>query len=79
MNFTQHKLITLHLSVFATGATLPFIAVALGALKNINKPRAFSTDLDNSNNLNPVVVYANADTQKELIVKDNQNKSGIYR
>jgi len=31
------------------------------------------------NNLNPVVIYENADTQKELIVKDNRGKAGVYR
>ena len=35
----------------------------------------------NSNEINkfkPVVVYSNADTQKELIFKDNKGKSGVY-
>jgi group I intron endonuclease len=41
--------------------------------------RAFSTDRDNSNTLNPAVVYENVDTQKELILKDNQRKAGVYR
>jgi hypothetical protein len=26
-----------------------------------------------------VVVYSNADTEKESIVKENKNKSGVYR
>ena len=46
---------------------------------NLNKTRAFSTDGDNSNNLNPAVVYDNTDIQKELILKDNQRKAGVYR
>jgi hypothetical protein len=31
------------------------------------------------NNIRPVVVYANADTQKIEIFKDNKGKSGVYR
>lgn len=34
---------------------------------------------NNKNNLNPVVVYENADTQKELIVGDSRGKAGVYR
>jgi hypothetical protein len=67
MNLTQYKLIILRGFCFACNVAF------------LNKPRAFSTDRDNSNNRNPAVVYDNADTQKELIVKDNQRKAGIYR
>jgi len=42
-------------------------------------PRAFSTESGNSNKLNPVVVYANAELQKDQILKENRGKSGIYR
>jgi hypothetical protein len=31
------------------------------------------------NNLNPVAIYENADTQKELIVEDSRGKAGVYR
>jgi hypothetical protein len=30
-------------------------------------------------NIKPVMVYSNSDTQKLIILKDNRNKSGIYR
>lgn len=30
-------------------------------------------------NITPVKYYPNADTQKSLILKDNKNKSGVYR
>nr|UYR50970.1 hypothetical protein [Morchella crassipes] len=32
-----------------------------------------------SNNLNSVAFYDNVDVQKKLIIKENENKSGIYR
>ena len=38
--------------------------------------RNYSTD---HNNINPVVTYLNADTFKLQIIKENKNKSGIYR
>lgn len=41
--------------------------------------RFYSTNKDNINNLKPVVVYSNTDTQKELIFSDNKGKSGVYR
>lgn len=44
-----------------------------------NKTRAYSTDSNNSNKIEPAVIYANADTQKELIFRDNKGKSGVYR
>ena len=31
------------------------------------------------NNITPVVVYTNGDTQKLDILKDNKGKSGVYR
>ena len=40
--------------------------------------RGFSTIGGNSNT-KPEVIYDNADTQKELIMKDNRGKAGIYR
>jgi group I intron endonuclease len=46
---------------------------------NLKKTRAFSTDGYNSNNINPAVVYDNADIKKELILKDNQRKAEVYR
>jgi len=42
------------------------------SLRNCN----YSTD---SNNINPVVIYLNADTLKLQIIKENRKKSGIYR
>ena len=42
----------------------------------LNKTRAFST---NSNNLSPAIVYADAGTHKELVLKDNRGKAGVYR
>ena len=33
----------------------------------------------NENNIKPVAVYKNADTQKLEILQENKNKSGIYR
>lgn len=42
----------------------------------------FSTsfiNLKNDNNLKPEVAYLNADLNKEEIIKENKNKSGIYR
>lgn len=38
--------------------------------------------LFSSQSITPLIIsvsYANADTQKEIILKDNKNKSGIYR
>lgn len=32
-----------------------------------------------SDKVAPVAVYNNADTQKELVLKENRGKSGIYR
>jgi hypothetical protein len=32
-----------------------------------------------SNKVFPVAVYINADVEKELIIKENKAKSGIYR
>ncbi len=40
--------------------------------------RAFSTDRDNSNNLNPVAVYDNVNTQKDQIYSETVGKAGIY-
>lgn len=40
--------------------------------------RLYSTINDN-NNVNPVVVYSNADTQKKEIMEENRGRSGIYR
>jgi len=34
---------------------------------------------NNKNNLNPVAIYENADTQKMQILKENKGKSGVYR
>jgi len=51
----------------------------VSSVVNLKNTRAFSTDGDNSNNINPAVVYDNADIQKELILKDNQGKAGVYR
>jgi len=39
----------------------------------------FSTNSTNGNNIKPAVVYDNADTQKLQILKENKNKSGVYR
>jgi group I intron endonuclease len=42
----------------------------------------FSTscvNLNDNNNLNPEVIYINADINKEEIIKENKNKSGVYR
>jgi len=42
--------------------------------------RSFSTSSPLSkNNIKPVGVYTNSDTQKLDILRENQNKSGIYR
>ena len=42
--------------------------------------RSFSTtSFLNTNNKNPVVIYPNSDYQKLDILRDNKNKSGIYR
>jgi hypothetical protein len=30
-------------------------------------------------NIKPIKKYSNSDTQKQVILKDNKNKSGIYR
>lgn len=38
-----------------------------------------SISLKNDNNLEPEVTYLNADLNKEEIIKENRNKSGIYR
>jgi group I intron endonuclease len=40
--------------------------------------RFYSIKNDN-NNVNPAVVYLNADTQKKEIMEENRGKSGIYR
>jgi hypothetical protein len=41
-------------------------------------------NFNKDNNLNkikliPIVTYANTDTNKPIILKENRNKSGIYR
>ena len=48
-----------------------FIAVPLGT-------RNFSTPTEN-NNIKPAAVYTNTGAQKLQILKENKNKSGIYR
>lgn len=41
--------------------------------------KASSRNLVDSQNLKCEVVYLNADIDKEKIVKENRNKSGVYR
>lgn len=41
--------------------------------------RFYSTKKDNTKSFKPEVIYSNADTQKELIFRDNNGKSGVYR
>uniref|UniRef100_UPI0030E0C6E7 hypothetical protein n=1 Tax=Ophiocordyceps sobolifera TaxID=94213 RepID=UPI0030E0C6E7 len=41
--------------------------------------RYYSTNNIGNNNIVPVVIYTNADTQKELIFNENKGKSGVYR
>lgn len=48
-------------------------------LSSLNKTRSFSTYRDNSNKLNPAVVYTNADIQKMQIIQENKGRCGIYR
>jgi len=69
------KLITFSLHL---GGSWVYVGNVYSVL-NLKNTRAFSTDGDNSNNINPVVVYYNADIQKELILKDNQRKAEVYR
>jgi len=38
-----------------------------------------SSNSNGKNNIIPAVVYTNAETQKQKILKENQNKSAIYR
>lgn len=47
----------------------------------LNKPRFISTSTngDNSNKLNPVVVYDNLELHKDHILQENRGKCGIYR
>lgn len=59
---------------------------SIGTNRNIkficNNKVYFSTssiNLGDSNNLESKVFYFDADTDKEKIVKENQNKSGVYR
>ena len=69
------KLITFSLHL---GGSWVYVGNVYSVL-NLKNTRAFSTDGDNSNNINPAVVYDNADIQKELILKDNQRKAGVSR
>nr|YP_010608718.1 ribosomal protein S3 [Drechslerella dactyloides]WAN89798.1 ribosomal protein S3 [Drechslerella dactyloides] len=39
----------------------------------------YSYSTSSSSSINPIKIYINADTQNSLILKDNENKSGIYR
>jgi hypothetical protein len=50
-------------------------------LSLVSKPniRFYSLNINDNNNVNPVVVYANADTQKKEIMEENAGKTGIYR
>ena len=60
-------------------------------LKNISQliPRSYSshfkreglqTDITNSSfNITPEVIYDNADVNKEIAIKSNRKKSGVYR
>jgi hypothetical protein len=47
----------------------------------LNKPRFISTSTngDNSNKLNPAVVYDNLELHKDHILQENRGKCGIYR
>ena len=47
-------------------------------LLGISSCRTFSTNSLSENNIKPVVVYSNADTQKLDLLQMNKNKSGIY-
>jgi hypothetical protein len=49
-----------------------------GAIKYFNG-FTFSTPACNSNNLNPVVIYENVETQKDQILNENKGKCGVYR
>lgn len=49
----------------------------LSLLLWVRRTRYYSTK-NGINNINPVVVYTNSDTQKLEILKDNKGKSGIY-
>jgi hypothetical protein len=49
-----------------------------GAIKYFNG-FTFSTSACNSNNLNPVVIYENVETQKDQILNENKGKCGVYR
>jgi len=53
-------------------------ASLLGAIKYFNG-FTFSTSACNSNNLNPVVIYENVETQKDQILNENKGKCGVYR
>lgn len=48
----------------------------------VNKKRQINfstTSLLSENHIKPAAIYANADTEKLQILKDNKEKSGIYR
>ena len=46
---------------------------------SLSGQKASSRNLVDSQNLKCEVVYLNADIDKEKIVKENRNKSGVYR
>ena len=54
---------------------------SISTSKNISGKKALENTLDKEgqNNIKPIVIYTNAYNQKNNILRDNKNKSGIYR
>lgn len=72
---TKIKLVTLGLRGYGGVRGLPGFGLFTSAGRSLK--RGFSTS--GNSNTKPVVIYDNADTQKELIMKDNRGKAGVYR
>jgi hypothetical protein len=65
-----------NLSVYR-GVYLGLSNIGLGLL--IGRATFSTLAGDNSNNLNPAVIYENSDIQKDQILQENKGKCGVYR